>query len=187
MLIILQVILSILIADFLSGLCHWAEDNYGEEHWPIIGKAIIVPNIAHHFNCRNFVHNSWFFSARELLVIGGVILLVAHAFGVYHWMLLVAVVIGINANEIHKWSHRSKKENGRIITTLQKLRLVQSPRHHFKHHKQPYNSNYCVVTNVMNPVLDKIKFWRVCEFAIYKTIGVSPRDDSDKKLADYVS
>ena len=47
-LITLQIIISILIADFLSGLVHWMEDTYCLESLPLIGKLVCKPNIDHH-------------------------------------------------------------------------------------------------------------------------------------------
>ena len=33
--VVFEIILIVLIADFISGLFHWLEDAYGREDWPI--------------------------------------------------------------------------------------------------------------------------------------------------------
>ena len=43
------------IADLTCGLVHWWEDTYGQEHWPLIGPAVIAPNRLHHLAPRAFV------------------------------------------------------------------------------------------------------------------------------------
>jgi hypothetical protein len=35
-----------------------------------------------------------------------------------------------------------------------------------KHHKSPYNFNYCILTNYLNPVLDAFNFWHAQGFTL---------------------
>src|SRR5437879_3206842 len=68
--IFVEIIATVLVADFVSGLVHWLEDAYGHEDWPIIGRLVTQPNILHHHNPRYFVKHSWLRSSWLLLCLG---------------------------------------------------------------------------------------------------------------------
>lgn len=175
--IALKIVACLFITDFLSGFFHWLEDSYGQEDWPIIGEWITQPNILHHRDCRYFTKHSWFHSARVLLIMGAVILVTAYFCGFLHWMTVLVVLIGVNANEIHKWTHRTEAENGRLITILQKLHLIQTPSHHFVHHRGGKDTHYCVVTDFLNPLLDAMHFWEFLEKVAFLLFRVRRRED----------
>jgi hypothetical protein len=166
MLIIFHIIAVILLADFVTGFAHWLEDSYWSEDTPILGKWIVIPNLAHHKNGQAFLENSWWKSSWDLFLFGCIIVLVAIALHQLSWELMLFVLISVNANQIHKWAHMSDRNNKKpkIISFLQKTYLLQTPMHHGQHHRAPNNSHYCTVTNLLNPILDKIKFWRFLEF-----------------------
>ena len=133
--VLIHVIACVLAADFLSGLLHWLEDAYGREHWPITGKLITRPNILHHHDPAYFTRHGWFESAQVLLVIGLAVLLGAWALDLVSWEIILVVAIGVNANEIHKWTHQSRRKNGRLVSWLQDLGVLQSAEHHANHHR----------------------------------------------------
>ena len=54
-----EVICTVLVADFGSGLLHWLEDSYGRSNWLITGKLVTIPNIIHHHNPRYFTQHTW--------------------------------------------------------------------------------------------------------------------------------
>ena len=166
-----------LLTDFLSGFFHWLEDAYGNPYWPLFGRHVTKPNVLHHYIPRAFVTNSWFLSSRLLLLICSSIVVVTLATGIFNWMIALSVLIGVNANQVHKWSHRTRQENGTIITLLQRSRLIQSPSHHHRHHVHGKDSHYCVLTDFLNPILDHARFWRGLEWLVARTIGARRRDD----------
>jgi hypothetical protein len=43
-----QLLVGWLLADLLSGIFHWWEDQFGKESWPVIGPWLIAPNRLHH-------------------------------------------------------------------------------------------------------------------------------------------
>jgi ubiquitin-conjugating enzyme E2 variant len=172
-----DVIACVLLADFLSGFFHWLEDAYGQADWPITGRLITQPNILHHSNPRHFLKNSWLNSAQELLAMGGLTLLLSYWLGCLNWMTWLVVLIGVNANEFHKWAHRTQAENGKLITFLQKIGLLQSPAHHACHHRGGKNTHYCVVTNCLNPILDAIHLWSFFEWIVFQICGAKRRLD----------
>jgi ubiquitin-conjugating enzyme E2 variant len=173
----LYVIACIFIADFLSGFFHWLEDAYGQPDWSITGAWITQPNILHHHNPGYFTRHSWLKSAEVLLVLVSTALALSYFLGFINWMIWLVALIGVNANEIHKWAHRSKAENGRLITFLQRVGLLQSPAHHAQHHRNSKITHYCVVTNYLNPLLDAIYIWDFFELLVFVLLGLRRRAD----------
>ncbi len=178
-----QVIGLIALADFLAGIVHWLEDAYGTEHTPIVGPLLIRPNIVHHHYPRFFTRLTWWQSSWDLVLLGGAILGAAWWFGVLSWQLWLFVFISINANQVHKWSHRTRTENGPVISFLQDIRVLQTPRHHALHHTDPKNTYYCPVTNLVNPVLERLEFWPKLESLIATVTGVHHRVDTSNRGA----
>ena len=181
--VVIEIILTVLAADFISGFFHWVEDAYGDERWPITGRWITRPNTLHHHKPRYFTKHSWFYSSWLLLCIGTLVLVVAGLSGFLTWHVWLFVALGSNANQIHKWAHRSAIENGRLITWLQCVRLLQTPRHHAGHHSDPKNSHYCVLTNFLNPLLDAIRFWDFLETTIWIVFHLRRRIDTSINAA----
>ncbi len=177
--IVVQFLLAVIAADFVSGFMHWIEDSYFSEKTPLIGKWIIAPNMLHHRDPRAFVKNSWLRSADVPLIIAGLVLLGAWGLGLFHWTLVVFVLFAVNAAEFHKWAHRSRTENGRLIVFLQQAGLVQTPAHHAGHHRGGRDRRYCTITNCVNPVVDAVQLWRGLEWVILKLTGVAKRPEED--------
>jgi hypothetical protein len=162
------------IADLVCGLVHWWEDSYGQEHWPLIGSAIIAPNRLHHVKPRVFIYNNWWQSARFQVVVCVALVFFAQWAGWFSWKLLLFVVVATNGNEVHKWAHRTREENGRLISWLQARGVVQTCRQHARHHSGLRNTNYCTITTWVNPVVDGLGLWRLLEFCIVRIAGVKP-------------
>lgn len=164
------------LADFITGTFHWLEDRYGKSHWPIVG-GIIKANQDHHYRPRDFLKGS--FLQRNAITFGlsGAFLVLFWALGWLNLFTGSAIVFGAFANEIHAAAHRMPKENGRIVTWLQKTGFMQSFTHHARHHREGKDTHYCVMTNYVNPALERIRFYPTLEAAIEKTTGVTPRLD----------
>ena len=174
----LQIVLIAALADFIAGLIHWAEDAYFTEDTPIIGPLFIRANIVHHHYPRFFTHLSWWHSSRDLVLVGALLLLAAWPLGLLCWQLGLFVALSINANEIHKWSHRTRKENGRLISALQDWHILQTAQHHGLHHADPKNTYYCPITNFVNPILERLDFWNRLEAVIERLTGATHRTDT---------
>ena len=97
------------------------------------------------------------------------------------WQLILFVAIGVNGNEIHKWSHLPRKNRSAVVLMLQDAGFLQSAKHHRGHHVGSKDSHYCVLTNVVNPVLDGIRFWRGLEWIIEQALGVQKRPEPETK------
>ena len=175
--LLLRIIVTWFVMDVISGFVHWSEDSYGHPSIPFVGRHVTKPNLLHHYRPRAFVANSWYSSSDLLLVACLASLLIALALGRLTPMVVLAAVLGANANQIHKWSHRTPGENGAMIVAMQGLKLIQSPGHHNGHHSDGKDSRYCVLTDFINPILDWCHFWRGLEFWIWRIFGVKKRND----------
>jgi hypothetical protein len=172
---VLDIFLIVLLVDLISGFFHWLEDSYGRVELRVIGALITGPNNLHHQDPTAFTANSWVYSARVLLVVASVIIAGAWALDMLTWQVLLFVTIGVNANEYHKWTHMTAARRHPLVRYLQQLRVVQTPHHHARHHQGERNSHYCVVTNLINPVVDTLGVWRGLENSIEWLLGVQTR------------
>ena len=177
----LRFIQAVLAADFLVGFIHWIEDASVREDWPVLGPLVGRPNILHHHLPRHFVRNTWLQSCWDQLLLAILLLGVAFWLQVLTWPVLVFAVLVANANQIHKWAHRSRRENGRLISLLQDLRLIQGVRHHAVHHTDPKSKNYCVITEFLNPVLETLRFWTRLECLLWRWFHLRRRLDTSNR------
>ncbi|HEX3628446.1 MAG TPA: fatty acid desaturase CarF family protein [Verrucomicrobiae bacterium] len=178
LLVLLKLAATVLAADFVGGLVHWFEDAYVRENTPLIGRLVARPNIVHHHYPRYMIRHSWWQTSWNLAVLSAVMVIAAWFAGLLTWEVWLFAILSANANEFHKWAHRTRKENGRLISFLQDIRLLQTARHHARHHTDPKESHYCTMTNVLNPFLDRMHFWTGMEFALARTIRLQRREDT---------
>lgn len=178
MLFTLKLLATVLLADLVAGLVHWAEDAYARPDSRHFGR-IAVDNLVHHARPREFLARSWWQSSRDLVLAGLVVLALAAATGLLTGWVVLFVVLAANANQVHKWAHSSRRELPAPVYWLQRLRLLQTPRHHALHHRGARDSHYCVLTNLLNPVLEALRFWTALEWLVLRTTGVRRRNDAD--------
>lgn len=175
MILLLQILGLILLTDFITGIIHWWEDSYANPNWKYLGKSIAVPNIEHHKYPRKFLQGTMIdrikFSVITAFVVG--IFLFFMGGGGLNWQTIFVLIYGSFGNEFHAIAHRTDKENGKIICLFQKLGLMQSRKMHGQHHTSPYEINYCVMTNYLNPFLNYIGFWQKLE-KIISLLGIKP-------------
>ena len=161
----------VLAADFITGVMHWAEDT-----WLCLGRSelldrwIVRDNIEHHrmpgkIRQGTYLQTNGVSIALSLVVIAILALCHAHAWQGYAIALLTS-----HANHIHKWAHSSRVRP--VVAWLQTIGLLQSRTQHAKHHKAPYAGGFCAMTNYLNPILDRIHFWRALE-AVIETCGIT--------------
>ena len=58
-------------------------------------------------------------------------------FGRLPWQMIWIAIIGSNGNIIHLLDTMFKSEKPRIVTWLQKMRVIQNPAQHASHHTKP--------------------------------------------------
>ncbi len=171
--LLLGLVAAIALADFLSGFWHWIEDRYFDERWPIIGEYIAKPNSLHHAHPTAFLNQSyWSRNWTTILPAAGALAITAACRS--PWWVLLSIAMVSQANELHAWAHRRVKS--RWIRGLQELGLLQSVPHHMAHHRDPFSRHYCVMTDWLNPVLDRTRFWFAAEWCLER-VGIPIRQD----------
>lgn len=173
-----QSLLIIMLADFIAGIVHWFEDAYVRENTPLIGSFIGKANVIHHHLPRYMTRNNWWQSSWDLLSFSTLVVVGAWWLDLLTWHVWLFAVISTNANQVHKWSHQTRNENGRIITFLQNIGVLQTPHYHAVHHTNPKNVRYCPITNLVNPILDGLRFWDGVEWILARTIGLNRQPDT---------
>jgi ubiquitin-conjugating enzyme E2 variant len=175
--IALRITICFLLADLLVGTVHWAEDRYGSPDTPFIGASVIAPNLLHHEQPRAFLANSWWKSADLQVYAAGTVALLAALLGWFSWELALVLVLAVNGNEIHRWQHRTKAENGWLINGLQRTKLIQGRKHHARHHGNQRDTHYATITCWVNPLCEALHLWRGLERVVLRLTGVAPRSE----------
>lgn len=166
----MQIIICLLIADFLTGFFHWLEDTYATKSWPL---KIGINNIEHHKQPGLMGRMGDFISRNAIpallaIIFGPVLWFIGIPIS---WIIFISLFAALG-NEVHAWNHRAK--NNLFITYLQEAALVQTKQQHAKHHKYPYDKCYCTLTNILNPLLDHFQVWSRMEFGL-SIIGIKPK------------
>lgn len=170
-----QALLGWLIADLFSGIFHWWEDRVGNEAMPIIGPEVVAPNRLHHIEPLVFARgNLWSRLRRNAPLFLMVALVSGLWLGLagFSVMWATATIGGVIVNEVHRFAHMPTV-CGPIVRTFQEIGLLQSPKHHAGHHRAPSDTRYCILTDWLNPVLDRLRIWEGLE-ACLGGVGLEP-------------
>jgi ubiquitin-conjugating enzyme E2 variant len=179
--LLLEIVAVVLLADFVSGLVHWWEDAYARVGDGPLGR-VARDNLRHHARPREFLANGYWASSWDLWLLGAAAVAACAWLGALSWHVLLFAVLVANANQIHKWAHMQAKELPTLVAWLQRAQLLQTTRHHSRHHQGQRNTHYCVITNFLNPVLEEAQLWTRTERAIERLTGIRRRDD-ERELA----
>ena len=172
-----------IVSDLLSGFVHWAGDTVGDESTPIFGPNFVRPFRFHHVDPEDITRHDFVeTNGNNCIVAAPVLLLVLLLLPAQTGVLFyICVVIACTAlfvfctNQFHKWAHT--KNPARWVRLLQRANLILSPEHHVVHHTSPRDKYYCITVGWMNPVLDKIHFFRFCEAVITRISPHALRPD----------
>jgi len=167
--ILLKILLCILIADFFTGAIHWFEDAYGNPNWSFGLGQVIKDNIIHHEQPDKFLEGSLFERIKVSLVIASILFAIFYLLGFMNWYVGITLAYASLSNQIHAIGH--VKQTNKVIILLQRIGLIQSKEMHDLHHSSPYDINYCVMTNYLNPILTYINFWYKVEHLL-SLIGI---------------
>ena len=161
-------------ADFGSGVFHWSVDNYGNGRTPILG-GIIAAFQGHHAAQWTITERGFCNNVYKLCIPFGIpTVALISAISSPHVTLFFAVfcTLEILSQELHKWSHMTKKEVPSYVNWLQNVGLSVNRVQHSQHHIAPYDGNYCIVSGLNNEWTDKTGFFRRLEHIVYNLNGV---------------
>jgi plasmanylethanolamine desaturase len=167
-----------LLADFLSGVAHWAGDTVGDETTPFLGPNFVKPFRMHHVDPKDICHHDFVETNGNSSIVSVPVLLALLFFMPHHpgphvyitVVLASAALFVFCTNQFHKWAHADAAPWP--VRWLQRSRLILSPQHHSIHHAAPHDKYYCITVGWMNPVLTKLRFFRAAETVVG---WVSPR------------
>lgn len=166
-----------LLADFITGLYHWAEDNY--EVWP---RGVLCRNRYHHLNPRAmFQYGSYWETFRDTFKYSGWLLVPIWCLGGGAWWYFL-ILVGSTANLIHSFTHVPHEILPWWVIFLQNWGIFQSPSQHRIHHTGAQNTNYCVMTNYLNPWLEHFVFWRRLENLVEEFTGIRALAKTDHQI-----
>jgi len=177
--LMLYIVSAALLADFASGMIHWACDTYGTLQTPVFGKTLIRSFREHHVDptaitrhpfaetCGNsfIVTLPWVIAASFFDISGSPILIFGSV--VAFWLAIT--------NQIHKWAHTYNTPT--FIKFLQKSRIILQGKTHNYHHFSPYDRDYCITTGWLNPIFLRLDLWKRMEQTILDHTGTKPRED----------
>src|SRR5207245_5406208 len=121
------------LADFVSGIVHWAADTWGSPDMPVIGQALIRPFREHHVDQKeitrhDFVEtngNNCFISIPAALL---AVALPDGAVGFFFATMTFSMCLAIfGTNQFHKWAHMDAPPP--LVRWLQQAGLVLPPDH----------------------------------------------------------
>jgi hypothetical protein len=185
-LIALAIPLGVLGGDFVSGIVHWAADTYCSEDTPIVGPSLVKPFRMHHVYPRDICTHNFVATVGNVCILAfpllslSLILLWISEHGLLAFAVLVIALMAaatVATNQFHKWAHQESPPA--FARWLQRKRLVLEPAHHNLHHTPPFEMHYCITTGWLNPLLNKIKFFRRLE-ATLRFVGIQTAKARDK-------
>ena len=190
-LIALAIPVGVVGGDFISGIVHWAADTYCSEDTPVVGPSLVKPFRMHHLYPRDICTHNLFETVGNVCILAVPILSVCLyllwlmpesgllAFAVVCVALMAAATVA--TNQFHKWAHQESPSA--FARWLQRTRLVLEPSHHKRHHTEPFNMHYCITNGWLNPLLNKLNFFRRLEAGL-RSLGIETAKAKDAKSSE---
>ena len=176
---LLAIPLSLVLGDLVSGLVHWTADTYFSEETPIIGQSLVKPFRLHHLYPRDICTHDLVTTVGNVCIIAVPVLAVCISllwlWEDSSWLAFLILCIALMSlatvltNQFHKWAHQEAPS--RFVRFLQRTRVVLRPSHHQVHHTKPFNMHYCITNGWLNPLLNKLRFFRGLEAGL-RLVGI---------------
>ena len=189
--LIAAALLGFVMADFVSGLVHWAGDTLGDEETPLLGKAFIRPFREHHVDQKEITRHDFVETNGNNCLVAIPVLFATYVMLPDRHVpvvgFLVATLVSMclsvfGTNQFHKWSHTDRPAP--VVAFLQRWHLILNPVHHSIHHTAPFEKHYCITVGWLNPILTGTGFWRALERLVLKLgrgaikVAVPPQPDA---------
>ena len=174
------------LADLATGVYHWLVDNYGDASTPVLAAQIAAFQ-GHHRHPSTITRrdpcNNLHALARAAALSAAGAPPAAHAFA---GAFAACVVL---SQQFHAWAHETRRRLPPGVEALQDAGVLVSRAQHAAHHRQPYNTNYCIVSGMWNGVLDRYRVFEALEMVVYFRTGIRPRswDDTDASWMEVVT
>lgn len=156
--VIIELIVIILLADLISGVAHWIQDRFDSKYLYALNNMIIYHATEHHETPDKLLQYTWLERNKTPFIALISITAISYFTNILYWEAFMFFFIFLFSGEIHYYSHQTPKNNGRFISFLQKMKLIQDPSHHATHHKTT-TKHYCIITNTLNPLLDFVRLF----------------------------
>jgi len=192
-LIALAIPLGVVGGDFVSGIVHWAADTYGSEDMRVIGPSLVKPFRLHHVFPRDICTHGLVETTGNVCILAVPVFVACLylmwlmpqsgllAFSVVCFAFVAAATVA--TNQFHKWAHQENPSS--FARWLQRRRLVLEPQHHKRHHTEPFDVNYCITNGWLNPLLNKLQFFRRLE-ATLGFFGIETARAKDERQSQAV-
>jgi len=140
----------------------------------VIGPSVVKPFRLHHVYPRDICTHGLVETTGNVCILAVPVLSVCLylmwlmprsgllAFFVFSFGVTAAATVA--TNQFHKWAHQENPSS--FARWLQRRRLVLEPQHHKRHHTEPFDVNYCITNGWLNPLLNRVKFFRRLEAAL---------------------
>lgn len=182
------------LADFVSGLLHWAFDTWFDETHPVLQRMVIMVREHHIYPQRifkfPFYHDAGVLSWIVFVITAPFVIPAAMGWlgaGPWLWACLAGTVLFsllvVFMLEFHKVGHRSKV--GPVVRTCQRLGLLLEHRHHVQHHIGNHDVNYCLINGIADKTLGRLGVFRWLEAAIHRLTGAVPQQNDHDFLERY--
>jgi len=178
--IFIQLIIGIIIIDFLVGFFHWIEDTYFcYSSSNALVRYIAQDNDLHHYYPREILTYSYLENSTVVFPMTIVLLIIIFIinkdlFLKYKYCMLVFLIFGSTSNIFHKFLHMRKCEKSKFLNFLQDYCITSNSDQHREHHTES-TDNYCVILYFNNVILKKIHFWYFLEKLLYNLFGLKRR------------
>jgi hypothetical protein len=165
----MTILLAWLLADFISGVAHWFEDHVLDERFAFAPlKGIHVDNQLHHRKPAEMLKNSLWGNINTSAPYAWAAA-IALFFAGAPTIIWLSVFFVSFVNLTHRWAHMPPAKLNPAVKFMQWTGLFIDMRQHNKHHivgrklaeKENSRRCYCAMTSLLNPVLDRIGFWRM--------------------------
>lgn len=181
-----------LLADFISGLVHWAGDTLATVNAPFLGKHFIKPFRDHHtdpllITRHDFIETNGNNCLISVPLLGVLTPTMPEETGPFFYVCSVLTFLTwfvFGTNQFHKWAHAPTPP--RIAVTLQRWGVILPPAHHDIHHAKPHDKYYCITVGWLNPVLHQLRFFRFLEWIVARTWPALLQID-DRRLVEVVA